>query len=124
MVIPIHIRYPGWIRTAVTISRQGPKWNPRTSTISKGESPGAPDSSEWAPIIWATGSRSARPRPTTDSCRENTLRGARLRQVHLLIYDSPCFRGRLLLQTKFTISILQLHLPDCIGWSQSLKVDL
>jgi hypothetical protein len=59
-----------------------------------------------------------------DLCRENILRGARRRQERSPTYDSPCFRGRLPLKTRFTIFIPRLRLPGCIGWFQFLKGDL
>ncbi len=124
MAALILIRYPGWIRTAIITSREAHNWSLHTSTISKAESLGAPISSVWALIVEATELRSVHPQLTMDLCRENTLLGALRRQEHSLIYDSPCFRGRLLLQIKFTIFILLLRLPVCIGWFQFLKGDL
>ena len=123
MAALILTRYRGWIRTAAITSRQAHIWSRHTSTISRGGSPGAPISSVWALTIKAIGLRSAHPRPTTDSCRENTLRGAPRRQEHSPTYDSPYFRGRLPLRTRFTISILLLPLPGCIGWFRSRKGD-
>ena len=123
MAALIPIRYPGWIRTAAITSRQAQTWNRRTFSISKGESPGALVSSVWAPTMKATAFRSAHQQPITDLCRENTLPGALRRQAHSLIYDSPCFRGRLPLKTRFTIFIPLFRLPGCIGWFQFLKGD-
>lgn len=124
MAALILIRYHGWIKTAVITSRQAHSWNLRTFTISKGVSPGAQISSVWALTIKAIELFSAHPQLTTDLWRENTLRDVLLRKGHSPIYDSPCFRGRLLLQTKFTIFTLLSRLPGCIGWFRFLKVGL
>jgi hypothetical protein len=115
MAALILILYPGSIRTAVITSRRVRTWNLRTSSISEGVSPGALISSVWAPTIKAIASRSAHEQLTTDLCRENTLQAELSRQAHSLIYDSPCFRGRLLRETKSTIFIPRLRLQGCIG---------
>src|SRR5208283_2030182 len=114
--VPILTRYLGWIRTAAITSPQAHNWNRHTSTISRGGSPDVPVSSAWALTIGATALRSAHLQPTTGLCRENTLRGALRRPERSPIYDSPCFRGRLPLKTRFTIFIPLSILPGCIGW--------
>jgi hypothetical protein len=80
MAALILTRYPGWIRTAAIISRLAHSWSRRTSTISKGESPGAPISPAWVLTIKATELHLAHPQPTTDLWRENTSQDA-LRQT-------------------------------------------
>src|SRR5947208_13797559 len=106
MAAPILTRYPGWIRTAVIISRLAHSWSRRTSTISKGESPDAPISQAWALTIKVTELPLAPPQPTTDLCRENTSRDALRRWGHALTYDCHYFRGRRLIKIRFTIFIL------------------
>ena len=115
MAALILIRYLGLIRTAIITSQQGRNWNLLTSIISKGESPVVRGLLEWALTIKATELRSAHPQRITDICRENTLRVARHIREHSLIYDSLCFRGRLLLKIKFTIFILLFPPQGYIG---------